>query len=68
MSSKLNLHNRIFSAYLSQGNISDLLIRLETSIDENTNDSIKLSEIIKNVPGGTLVNILNEDSSVIPIS
>lgn len=68
MSGKLNLNNRIFNAYLLHGNVNDLLIRLETNIDENKNDNNKLSEIIKNVSGGTLVNILNKDSSIIPTS
>lgn len=62
------MNNKIFNAYQSNGNINDLLARLETSIDENINDTKKLSEVIKNVPGGNLVNVLNHDSSFIPIS
>ncbi|CAH1737969.1 unnamed protein product [Aphis gossypii] len=67
MGNKLNMNNKIFNAYQSNGNINDLLARLETSIDENINDIIKLSKVIKNVPGGNLVNVLNHDSSFIPI-
>lgn len=62
------MNNKIFNAYQSNGNINDLLARLETSIDENIHDTNKLSEVIKNVPGGNLVNILNHDSSFIQIS
>jgi len=68
MGNKLNMNNKIFNAYQSNGNINDLLTRLETSIDENINDVNKLSQVIKNVPGGNLVNVLNHDSSFIPIS
>lgn len=68
MGNKLNMNNKIFNAYQSNGNINDLLARLETSIDENINDINKLSKVIKNVPGGNLVNVLNHDSSFIPIS
>jgi len=68
MSSKLNLNNKIFNAYQANGNVNDLLVRLETDIDERLNDTNKLSEFIKNVPGGNLVNILNKDSSFIPTS
>jgi len=68
MSNKLNLNNKIFNAYQSNGNINDLLVRIETDIDEKLNDTNKLSEFIKNVPGGNLVNILNKDSSFIPMS
>ncbi|XP_025193243.1 leucine-rich PPR motif-containing protein, mitochondrial [Melanaphis sacchari] len=67
MSNKLNLNSKIFNAYQSNGNINDLIARLETDVDENIKDPIKLSELIKNVPGGNLVSILNKDSSVIPI-
>lgn len=68
MSNKLNLNNKIFNAYQSNGNVNDLLVRLETDIDEQLKDTNKLSEFIKNVPGGNLVNILNKDSSFIPTS
>jgi len=68
MSNKLNLNTKIFNAYQSNGNVNDLIVSLETDIDEKLNDSNKLSEFIKNVPGGNLVNILNKDSSFIPIS
>lgn len=68
MSNKLNLNNKIFNAYQSNGNVNDLLVRLETDIDEKLNDKNKLSEFIRNVPGGNLVNILNNDSSFIPMS
>lgn len=68
MSNKLNLNNKIFNAYQTNGNVKDLLVRLETDIDEKLNDANKLSELIKNVPGGNLVNILNKDSSFIPTS
>lgn len=68
MSSKLNLNNKIFNAYQSNGNVNDLIVRLETSIDELINEPSKLSEFIKNVPGGNLVNILNTDSSFLPTS
>jgi len=68
MGNKLNMNNKIFNAYQSNGNINDLLARLETSIDENINDANKLSEVIRNVPGGNLVNVLNHDPSFIPIS
>jgi len=68
MSNKLNLNTKIFNAYQSNGNINDLIVRLETDIDEKLNDTNKLSEFIKNVPGGNLVNILNKDSSFIPMS
>ncbi|KAL4132665.1 hypothetical protein QTP88_009784 [Uroleucon formosanum] len=67
MSNKLNLNNKIFNAYQSNGNVNDLLVRLETDIDEKLNDKNKLSEFIRNVPGGNLVNILNNDSSFIPM-
>lgn len=66
MSSKLNLNNKIFNAYQTNGNVKDLIVRLETDIDEKLNDANKLSEFIRNVPGGNLVNILNKDSSFIP--
>lgn len=66
MGSKLNLNNKIFNAYQSQGNINNLIDRLEASINENIDNASKLSEIIKNIPGGTLVNILNKDSSLVP--
>jgi len=68
MSNKLNLNNKIFNAYQANGNVNDLLVRLETDIDERLNDTNKLSEFMKNVPGGNLVNILNNDSSLIPTS
>lgn len=68
MSSKLNLNNKIFNAYQTNGNVKDLIVRLETDIDEKLNDANKLSEFIRNVPGGNLVNILNKDSSFIPTS
>ena len=68
MSNKLNLNTKIFNAYQSNGNVNDLIVRLETDIDEKLNDTNKLSEFIKNVPGGNLVNILNKDSSFIPMS
>lgn len=62
------MNNKIFNAYQSNGNVNDLLVRLETDIDEKLNDTNKLSEFIKYVPGGNLVNILNNDSSFIPMS
>lgn len=68
MSNKLNLNTKIFKAYQSNGNVNDLIVRLETDIDEKLNDTNKLSEFIKNVPGGNLVNILHKDSSFIPTS
>jgi len=68
MSNKLNLNNKIFNAYQSNGNVNDLIVRLENDIDKNLNDTNKLSEFIKSVPGGNLVNILNKDSSFIPMS
>jgi len=68
MSNKLNLNTKIFKAYQLNGNVNDLIVRLETDIDEKLNDTNKLSEFIKNVPGGNLVNILNKDSSFIPTS
>lgn len=66
MNANLNMNKKIFSAYQIKGNVNDLLIKLETSIDENLNDSNKLSEIIKNVPGGSLVSILKKNSSTLP--
>jgi len=68
MNVKLNLSNKIFNAYQSNGNVNDLIVRLETSIDEKINDASKLSEFMKSIPGGNLVNILNKDSSFIPMS
>lgn len=68
MNNKLNMISKIYNAYQLQGNINDLLIRLETTIDENINDTVKLSEIIQNIPGGNLVHILKADSSLISTS
>jgi hypothetical protein len=62
------LNSKIFKAYQSQGNVNDLLVRLETSIDENIDNESKLSDIIKNIPGGSLVSFLNSDNSIIPTS
>jgi len=62
------MNTKIFSAHQLKGNVNDLLVRLENVIDENINDENKLSEIIQNVPGGSLVNALNADSSIIPTS
>lgn len=64
----MGLNSKIFKAHQSNGNINDLLVRLETSIDENIDNESKLSEIIKNIPGGNLVNFLNDDNSIIPTS
>lgn len=64
----MNLNNKIFNAYQKHGNINDLLVRLETNIDENINNLNKLSEILKNIPGGSLVQILKKDSLFVPIS
>jgi len=66
MSNKLNMNSKIFNAYQFQGNINDLLVRLEATIDENINDTTKLSEIIQNIPGGNLVNALKSDPSIKP--
>lgn len=68
MTNKLNLNNKIFNAYLVKGNINDLLVRVEASIDENLNDPSKLSEVIRNIPGGSLVNILKKNSSFVSTS
>lgn len=68
MSSKLNLNNKIYNAYQSQGNVNDLIDRLEASINENIDDKSKLSKIVKNIPGGSIVNILTKDSSLVPRS
>lgn len=68
MSSKLNLNNKIYNAYQSQGNINDLIDRLEASINENVDDQNKLSNIVKNIPGGSIVNILTKDTSLLPRS
>lgn len=68
MSNKLNLNNKIYNAYISQGNINDLLDRLEASIDENIDDKSKLSDIVKNIPGGSIVGILNKNPSLLPRS
>lgn len=62
------MNSKIFNAYKVQGNVKDLLVRLETNIDENINDSVKLSNVMKNIPGGNLVKLLNTDSSFLPIS
>jgi len=62
------MNSKIFRAYELQGNFNELLVCLETSIDENINDTNKLSEIIQNVPGGIVVSAINADSSLIPTS
>lgn len=68
MSSKLNLNNKLYSAYQSHGNINDLIDRLEASINENIDNKDKLSNIVKNIPGGSIVSILTKDSSLLPRS
>lgn len=65
---KLNLNSKIYNAYQVQGNVNDLLVRLEANIDKNINDPNKLSEVIKNIPGGSLVNVLKKDPSFLPTS
>jgi len=62
------MNSKIFIAHQLKGNINDLLVRLENVIDENINDENKLSEIVQNVPGGSLVNAMNADPSIIPTS
>lgn len=64
----MGLNSKLYKAYQSQGNINDLLVRLETSIDESINNESQLSDIMKNIPGGNLVNFLNTDNSIIPTS
>lgn len=66
MINKLTLNNKIFKAYQLQGNVNELIARLETNIDESINDPSRLSEIVKNIPGGNLINILQADSSFLP--
>lgn len=68
MSSKLNLNNRIYNAYQSNGTINNLFDQLEASIDQNIDNKSKLSDIVKNIPGGSVVNILTKDSSLVPRS
>lgn len=65
MKQKLTLNNKIVKAYLLRGNAKDLLIRLENSIDANINDANKLSEIMKNISGGSIISILKSDSSLV---
>lgn len=65
---KLNLNSKIYNAHQVQGNVNDLLVRLEANIDKNINDPNKLSEVIKNIPGGSLVNVLKKDPSFLPTS
>lgn len=66
MRQKLALNNKIFKAYLLRGDAKDLLISLENSIDANINDADKLSEIMKNIPGSSIISILRSDSSFVP--
>lgn len=66
MINKLTLNNKIFKAYQLQGNVNELIARLETNIDESINDPSRLSEVVKNIPGGNLINILQADSSFLP--
>lgn len=68
MKSKLSLNRKIFKAYQLKGNFNDLLQRLETHIDESINEPAKLSEIIKNVPGGSLVTYLNTNPTSVETS
>lgn len=62
------MNQKIFKAYQLKGNFNDLLQRLESSIDENINDPAKLSEIMKNVPGGSLVTFLNTNPTSVATS
>lgn len=64
----MTLNNKIFSAYQMKGNVNELLTLLETRIDENLNNEQELSRILKDVPGGNLVSILRNDSSLLPTS
>jgi len=62
------LNQKRFKAYQLKGNFNNLLQRIETSIDENINEPAKLSEILKNIPGGSLVTFLNTDPASVATS
>lgn len=65
----MNLNTKLYEAYQVKGNFNELLTRIETQIDKSINDEpTKLSEIMKSVPGGSLVNYLTTSPSSIPIS
>lgn len=67
MSNRLNLNSKLFKAHQTKGNPSDLLLSIEKTVDENLNDSSKLSEVLKNVPGGALVKMLSAEPLCLPI-
>lgn len=62
------MNTKLHKAYQVKGNFNDLLTDIETQIDKSINEPSKLSEIVKNVPGGSLVNYLTTSPSSIPIS
>ncbi|XP_050423237.1 leucine-rich PPR motif-containing protein, mitochondrial-like [Adelges cooleyi] len=66
LSSYLSLNQHSWKAHQKSGNIKEMFTSFVQNINENLNDKDKLLEIVRSVPGGSVVEILQKDSTVLP--